>query len=74
MFNTTNILIYRHPIIYRHVENPYDVLFGEQNLKKYHEESTNVSSVSVSLVKFFPSIFIFFQSVNLSRGFPVASN
>ena len=43
---------------------------AEQNLKKYHEESTKVSSVSVSLTHFFPLISIFFHSSRASSGFP----
>ena len=48
----------------------FSSLFGEQNLRKYHDESTKVSSVSVSLVHFFPLIIIFFQSSFLSSGLP----
>ena len=50
------------------------LLFGEQNLKKYQEESTNVSRVSVSLLNIFPSILILFHSSILSKGLPVSSN
>ena len=32
-------------------------MFGEQNLKKYQDESTKVSKVSVSLIAFFPVDF-----------------
>ena len=36
--------------------------FGEQNLKKYHDESTNVSKVSVSQCAFATRfVFSFFQ-------------
>ena len=47
---------------------------GEQNLKKYHEESTKVSRVSVSLNAFFPVDFwvVIFQSGWLSNGLPFA--
>ena len=54
VFNPTNVLIYGHPIIYVLFLKGDLVSFGEQNLKKYQEESTKVSSVSVSLVAFFP--------------------
>ena len=37
------------------------LLFGEQNLKKYHEESKKVSKVSVSLIAV---CFVFLQVVN----------
>ena len=47
-----------------------DVLFAEQNRKKYQEESTNVSNVSVSLLQTFPLIITFFQSSLVSKGFP----
>ena len=47
------------------------LLCGEQNLIKYQDESTKVSKVSVSLVNSFPSIFILFHSLALSRGFPL---
>jgi len=44
---------------------------GEQNLTKYHEESTNVSRVSVSLITFSPEgSFVCFQLGCFSRGFP----
>jgi len=46
---------------------------GEQNLKKYQDESTKVSSVSVSLKNFFPLIVTTFHSIFLSKGFPVGS-
>ena len=49
---------------------PCWVLFGEQNLKKYQEESTKVSSVSVSLVTFLPESFVCFQVECFSNGFP----
>jgi hypothetical protein len=60
MFNThqyidqlaSNILLLHDQI--------HNFFFGEQNLKKYQEESTNVSRVSVSLKYFFPLIIIFF--------------
>ena len=50
------------------------MFLGEQNLKKYHDESTNVSRVSVSLTHFFPSIIIFFQLSWWSKGLPLVSN
>ena len=71
MFNTTNILINWHPIFTSSVSNPYSLFLGEQNLKKYHDESTNVSRVSVSLEHFLPLIMIFFQSNSSSSGLPV---
>ena len=45
---------------------------GEQNLKKYQEESTNVSNVSVSRIAFFPVDFclVIFQVGWASRGLP----
>ena len=50
---------------------PYSLFFGEQNLKKYHEESTNVSRVSVSLVTFLPEeSLVCFQVGCFSKGFP----
>ena len=47
--------------------------FGEQNLKKYHDESTNVSNVSVSLIAFLPVFLsiVFFQVGWLSKGLPL---
>ena len=46
---------------------------GEQNLKKYHEESTKVSNVSVSLIAGFPVDFSeeYFQVGWVSNGFPL---
>ena len=46
------------------VVNGLFLLLGEQNLMKYQEESTNVSRVSVSLIKVFPVFehFLTFQS------------
>ena len=51
--------------------NAFSTLVAEQNLKKYQDESTKVSSVSVSLVYFFPSIVTDFQSFWTSRGLPL---
>ena len=51
--------------------NAFSTLVAEQNLKKYQDESTKVSSVSVSLVYFFPSIVTNFQSFWTSRGLPL---
>ena len=45
----------------------------EQNLKKYQEESTNVSRVSVSRVYFLPSKVKFFHSWIESKGLPLLS-
>ena len=47
--------------------------FGEQNLKKYHEESTKVSNVSVSRVAFFPLglCIVFFHVGCFSNGLPL---
>ena len=50
---------------------PKSWFLGEQNLKKYQEESTKVSSVSVSLTHFFPSIVTDFHSFFLSNGLPL---
>ena len=49
------------------------MFLGEQNLKKYHDESTNVSNVSVSLMAFFPDFLslVCFQLGWLSKGFPL---
>ncbi len=50
---------------------PYFSFFGEQNLTKYHDESTKVSRVSVSLITFSPEeSVVYFQVVCFSRGFP----
>ena len=48
------------------------VSIGEQNLKKYHAESTNVSRVSVSLIAFIPvsGHFVNFHEGWFSRGLP----
>ena len=45
---------------------------GEQNLKKYQEESKKVSKVSVSLIAFLPVLLhlVFFHVGWLFRGFP----
>ena len=44
---------------------------GEQNLKKYQEESTKVSSVSVSLITFSPEeSLVNFHVGCFSSGFP----
>ena len=46
---------------------------GEQNLRKYHDESTKVSRVSVSLVYFFPFIITCFHFGCWSIGLPLTS-
>ena len=48
------------------------MFFGEQNLIKYQEESTNVSNVSVSLIAGFPVFLclVFFQVGWFLSGFP----
>ena len=48
------------------------LIFGEQNLIKYHEESTNVSKVSVSLIASSPVFLylVFFQSGWVLKGLP----
>ena len=53
------------------ISYPYFLFLGEQNLKKYQEESTKVSNVSVSLVTFSPEeSLVYFQVECLSKGFP----
>ena len=53
---------------------PWFELLGEQNLRKYQDESTNVSSVSVSRLYFFPSKIKYFHSFSVSSGLPVLLN
>ena len=45
---------------------------GEQNLKKYQDESTKVSRVSVSRIAFMPvsGHFVYFHVGWFSKGFP----
>ena len=50
------------------------VLWGEQKRKKYQEESTKVSNVSVSLLYFFPFKLKYFHSFSESKGLPVLLN
>jgi hypothetical protein len=50
--------------------NSISLLYGEQNLRKYQDESTKVSRVSVSLMHCSPSRITFFQSVCWSNGLP----
>jgi len=51
---------------------PYFLCLGEQNLKKYQEESTKVSSVSVSLITFSPDESLTnFHVGCFSNGFPL---
>ena len=49
-----------------------DSSIGEQNLRKYQEESKKVSKVSVSLIAFLPVLLhlVFFHVGWLLRGFP----
>ena len=53
------------------LSNAFSLLFAEQILRKYQEESTKVSKVSVSLVHNLPSILTFFQVVWESNGLPL---
>ena len=52
-----------------------DSSIGEQNLKKYQDESKKVSKVSVSLVALFPVLLhvVFFHVGWLLRGVPELS-
>ena len=54
--------------------NGDELCLGEQKRMKYHDESTNVSKVSVSLIAFFPVDFcvVFFHLGWFSKGFPFA--
>ena len=51
--------------------NGSDLFCGEQNLKKYQEESTKVSNVSVSLKYNLLSIVICLHESALLSGFPL---
>ena len=57
MLYTSYVLIDRHPMINFIFIKGDNLWLGEQNLKKYQDESTNVSKVSVSLTAFFQLIF-----------------
>ena len=46
-------------------------MWGEQNLKKYQDESTKVSKVSVSLITSSLLIFVYFHVWWWSNGLPL---
>ena len=63
MFYAAYVLVNWHPVFDFFSSKGDNLFFGEQNLKKYQEESTKVSKVSVSRIAFFLLDFsiVFFQ-------------